>query len=284
MIFGSSGMKGHMIINYLKFLKKYDVLELSHEKKLSRAGKTINIEDKDSVKDIIEKENPDYIINCIGTLVRESDKNPSKAIYYNSYFPHFLEDVCKESIIKIIQLSTDCVFSGSKGAYKESDFKDGTGFYALSKSLGEILNNKDLTIRSSSIGPELKENGEGLFHFFMSQKGEINGFSKAYWSGITTLELAKILDCFIDKNLHGLYHIAPVEKISKFELLKLIQEIWEKNDVKIIRYDEYCSDKSLITEKDNFNYTFKSYKEMLVELHEWMNIHKDLYHYYDKKK
>src|SRR5690606_27782525 len=107
----------------------------------------------------------------------------------------------------LIHISTDCVFSGKKGDYIETDQKDGSSVYAQSKSLGEITGDNILTIRTSIIGPELKNNGIGLFHWFMSQQGQIQGYSNVFWNGVTTLELAKVIHRLINKQMDGLIHI-----------------------------------------------------------------------------
>jgi len=117
-----------------------------------------------------------------------------------------------DTAVKIIQISTDCVFSGKDGGYKEDSFRDGDTIYARTKALGEINNNKDLTIRTSIIGPDINEDGIGLFHWFMKQSGTIYGFRNAYWTGVTTIELAKGIEKFIEYNVTGIYHFVPTEK------------------------------------------------------------------------
>jgi dTDP-4-dehydrorhamnose reductase len=121
----------------------------------------------------------------------------------------------------------------------------------------------------SIIGPEIRENATGLFHWFMIQKGEISGYSRVYWTGVTTLELAKAIDSAIDQNLTSLYHLVPKKKISKFALLNLIKEVWEKSII-IKKNDEPKHDKSLINTRKDFNYEIPDYQTMLMELYEWM--------------
>ena len=126
----------------------------------------------------------------------------------------------------LIHISTDCVFSGNKGNYIETDYRDARDIYGLSKALGEIDNENDLTIRTSIIGPELKTNGEGLFHWFLSQKGNVYGYTDAIWGGVTTLEFAKAIDCAIEQRITGLINLTNKVPISKYELLKLSQKIF----------------------------------------------------------
>ena len=162
LILGSQGMAGHVISKYLK--------NQGHE--VFTAAKTnedlyINVEDKESIVKCFYNKF-DYVINCIGLLVKPSNDYPDKAILINSWFPHFIETILKNTDTKLIHLSTDCVFSGSKGNYIETDFHDETNFYGKSKSIGEVNNNKDITFRMSIIGPELKINGTGLFNWLLT--------------------------------------------------------------------------------------------------------------------
>jgi len=129
------------------------------------------------------------------------------AVWFNSYFPQLLASFGKKYNFKLIHISTDCVFSGKEGGYKEDSFKNGIGFYAQSKALGEVVNSKDLTFRTSIVGPELKPDGIGLFHWFMNQAGAISGFTEVFWTGVTTIELAKAINEAIIQELTGLYHL-----------------------------------------------------------------------------
>ena len=174
--------------------------------------------------------NPDIIINCIGILIKESDIDPENSIFLNSYLPHRLTRLSDKIDAKLIHISTDCVFSGDKKEqYDEADEKDGRGIYAKTKGLGEVINDKHLTLRTSVVGPELKEDGEELFHWFMGQSGVVSGYTKAIWSGVTTIELAKAVECSIRKDITGLHHITNNSSISKYDLLILFQKHMKKN-------------------------------------------------------
>jgi len=278
MIFGSTGMAGHVITRYFKSLKKHAIFNSSRSR-LDEDTHVLDVFNREGVINYIEHVSPDIIINCTGVLIRESELYPDRAIYVNSYFPRFLENLGYKYKFKLIHLSTDCVFSGEKGNYSETDEKDGKTMYAKTKALGEIINDKDLTIRTSIIGPELKKTGEGLFHWFFGQKNEINGYNRVYWTGVTTLELAKALDVAIEENLCGLYHLVPNNKISKHELLILIKKIWNF-PIRIIKSDVPVNDKSLINTRTDFFYNVPNYEVMLKELHEWMKNYN--YQYYPK--
>jgi dTDP-4-dehydrorhamnose reductase len=193
-----------------------------------------------------------------------------------------LEEVTKETQTKIIHISTDCVFSGKEGGYTENDFKNGIGFYSQSKALGELTNNKDVTIRTSIIGPELNQNGIGLFHWFMSQSDQshLKGFTKAFWSGLTTLELAKVVLEIIDQNISGLIQVAPTTKIDKYSLISLFNTIYKNGKMAIDAQDDYQVDKSLVSIRTDFDYQVPNYQQMLVTQKEWILKHPSIYSHY----
>ena len=285
LVIGIKGMAGHMIFNYLSETNLFDVYGMARNVPTSKNIFNVDVSNTDRVEEVLHKGTFDYIVNCIGILNRDAEDNPSKAIWFNSYFPHYLEEITKNRNTKVIHISTDCVFSGSKGAYTEEDFKDGEGFYAQSKALGEIVNKKDVTIRTSIIGPELNENGIGLFHWFMSQpiNSKLKGYSKAYWSGVTTLELAKVIMQICKQDITGLIQIAPNDKIDKFSLISLFNSIYREGTIEIHPYDEYSVDKSLKSIRTDFDYKVPAYQEMLIEQKKWIESHNELYPFYLKK-
>lgn len=282
LVIGIKGMAGHMLFQNLGNLGNYELYGIARNIKESTHTFNLDISDTKSLQNIIEKGNFDCIVNCIGILNRDAEDNPEKAIWFNSYFPHFLEKITKNTNTKIIHISTDCVFNGKRGGYTENDIKDGVGFYAKSKALGEITNNKDLTIRTSIIGPELNQNGIGLFHWFMMQPAStfLKGFSRAYWSGITTLELSRTVHEAIQQNITGLIQIAPDNKIDKFSLLQLFNEVFRKNEMNIEANADYNVDKSMISIRKDFNYKVPDYKTMLEEMKKWISEHEDQYAYF----
>jgi dTDP-4-dehydrorhamnose reductase len=182
--------------------------------------------------------------------------------------PHQLKKISKNIGAKLIHISTDCIFSGNKGGYIETDAKDakdGKGVYSQTKKLGEIEDDANLTLRTSIIGPELKNNGEGLFHWFMNQQGEISGYTKAIWSGVTTLELAKAVKWSIDNNITGLYHVTNNSSISKYDLLQLFQKYTKKN-INIKPFDGKKVDKSFIDTRLLIDYQIPSYDQMISNM------------------
>ena len=274
----ATGMAGHVVYYYLQSTGKYDISNVVYRTPLTEDSIIVDVTNRDAVADVVHRVHPEIIINCVGILIKGSREHPDNAILINAYFPHLLKRLSDEVGAKLIHISTDCVFSGKKGNYTEDDFRDADDVYGRSKALGEIINDKDLTIRTSIIGPELKENGEGLFHWFMHQCGEINGFRTAIWGGVTTLELAKAIDFSLDNGIVGLIHLSNGVGISKFDLLNLFKEIWGKDTV-IKPYDGNEVDKS-IEKSLRLDYEVPSYRQMLVEQFEMMKSYSNLYSAY----
>lgn len=267
-ILGSTGMAGHIMFQYLKQTGRYEVFGVARSDS-SFTTKLLDASDFDKLTDYLTEVKPDYVINCIGILVKMSQDDICVAIQMNSYLPHFLAKTGKSLGFKLIHISTDCVFSGKGGGYKEDSFRDGDTPYARTKALGEVINDLDLTVRTSIIGPELKPNGTGLLDWFLKQNGIVTGYSNAFWSGVTTLELAKAVDEMIEQGVTGLYQLCPSEKISKYELLKLFANIWGK-DTKVEAYADYKCDKSLVCTRTDFDYLVSGYSEMLSECIQFM--------------
>jgi dTDP-4-dehydrorhamnose reductase len=278
LVIGSKGMAGHVIFRYLTQLNTYQVYGVARNVENSDRIFNLDIINTNGLNKIFELKF-DIVINCIGILIKDAEENPDKAIWFNSYFPHYLESITKNTNTKVISISTDCVFSGDKGDYTEKDFKDGKGFYAQSKALGEIVNSKDLTIRTSILGPELNKNGIGLFHWFMNQTGQINGYSYAFWSGITTIELAKALNQIILQDLTGLVILAASPKIDKYNLLKLFNLLFRNDIIKINSDSKYKVDKSMRSIRSDFNYTIPSYETMVLEMRDWIKNNASIYNY-----
>lgn len=256
-------MLGHMVHKYFDQLGVYELYNSVYRTPLNSQSIICNVKDQNAVAELFKQTKPEIVINCVGALVQESQSNPSSAIYLNALFPHVLKDLCNVNDAKLIHVSTDCVFSGKKGAYSEDDFRDADDIYGRSKALGEIFDAPHCTLRTSIIGPELKD-GTGLFHWFMKQEGEVKGYTNAYWSGVTTLELAKNIRKAIDNDLTGLYHVSNGDKISKFELLGKFNR-FRKDKVQVHPYDTYVADKSL-TKSSKFDFEVISYDAMLDEL------------------
>ena len=278
LIMGATGMAGHIVYTYLNETDKYDIATVCHSGKIEPNSYELDVYNIEKLKEIIAKEKPAAVINCIGVLIKGSRNNPTNAIYVNAYFPHKLSEILQDS--KVIHISTDCVFSGLKGAYKDNDVKDALDTYGMTKNLGELINNKDVTLRTSIIGPELKKNGEGLMHWLFSQRKvrELDGYQKSIWGGVTTLELAKVIDAALQRELVGLYQISNNIGISKYDLISLIINEF-RLPIKVNLVDGLICDKSILN-SEKCVFTVSSYKKMISDMHEFMKNHKELYSQY----
>ncbi|WP_338654118.1 sugar nucleotide-binding protein [Sporosarcina psychrophila] len=279
LVLGATGMAGHTISLFLS--------EKGHEvTTFSRTAfpycKNINgdIMDDFLLNSILVKENYNVVINCIGILNEACELVPSRAVYLNSYLPHFIADKLKNTNTKLIHMSTDCVFSGKSGPYSEDSARDGETFYDRTKALGEVNDNKNLTFRNSIIGPDMKRNGIGLFDWFMKQQGTINGFTGAIWTGVTTLTLAKAMEKAAIEDLTGLYHLVNNQSISKFDLLNQFNANFKADELTILPSDSVNADKTLINNRQDFSFKVPSYENMIIEMKQWIWTHKNLYPHY----
>lgn len=276
LILGGTGMLGHMITKYLQLHNKYQItvcvrdlgsIKNIFEKTISFIS-DMDCNDMKKMKEIVTRENPDICINCIG-IIKQNDlaKNYVESIYINSLFPHLMRIVCNDINCRFIHFSTDCVFDGLSGNYCEKDTPNATDLYGLSKLLGERYDDNSLTLRTSIIGPELSRKSS-LLEWFLSQKTVVKGYTKAYFSGLTTLEIAKQLHQNILPNvaMKGLYHLSG-PKINKYQLLLEVAKIYKKN-IQMIPDDTLVIDRSLRANryKEKTGYVPPSWTIMLEEL------------------
>lgn len=209
----------------------------------------IDVENHDSLARVFTAVRPDVVINCIGLVKQLADaEDPLRAIPINALLPHRLARLCQLSGARLVHISTDCVFSGDKGSYIESDPSDAKDLYGSSKYMGEVTYPHTITLRTSIIGHELL-GAHGLVEWFLSQQERCSGFTKAIFSGLPTITLAQIVrDVVIpNKDLSGLYHVAA-KPIAKFDLLKMIADVYGKN-IDIASDDKLVIDRSLNADK-----------------------------------
>lgn len=273
LVIGSDGMLGHVVKQYFED-NHYQVFGTSR-----RSSGDLYFDanqDIHQIEHIIEKMKPNIVINCIGILNRTAEEHQAMSVMINSYLPHYLDELSEQYRFKFIHISTDCVFDGKKGQYSESSLRDATSFYGRSKALGEVENDRSLTIRTSIVGPDPNENGIGLFKWFMEQEGTVHGFHKVLWSGVTTIQLARCIEQAISHGLTGLYHAVNGEFIDKYSLLCLFKKYFDK-EINIIADDSYVSDKTLIVSKNDFQFQIPSYETMVEEMRTWVDEHKNLY-------
>jgi len=280
LVLGAGGMAGHVITIRLKE-KGHTVTGIAR-RNLSHCNTIIaDITNTAEIKNIINAGSFDAIINAIGILPAVINHNPYNGIWINSCLPHLLAEMTKDTKTRIIHLSTDCVFSGHDiGKYNEADFCSADDYYGRSKALGELNDIKNLTFRMSIIGPDMNENGIGLFHWFMRQTGVVHGYRRAIWTGVTTMILAEAIDAALEQGLSGLYHLVNNTVISKYELLKFFNQL--KSAPNLIKPDDnYLVDKSMINTRTDFSFVIPSYHEMISDMEKWITAHKTLYPHYE---
>jgi len=272
LILGSTGVLGKTLQLYLS-KKNIDFLTLSREKSKNRNINLKNFSNFKKLEQIISKIRPTHIINCIGvTKFNNTYKNKKLTISLNTKMPIYLAKFCKLNKIYLLHISTDCVFSGKKGNYSDNSVKDSKDLYGLSKNKGEVKNKFTSTIRTSFIGPELNTK-KSLLSWFLNEKKFVRGYSKAFFSGLTSLELCKIIDnYFIKKNIlqNKIINIGS-RRISKFILLTKIRMIFKKK-IDIVRYQNFIIDRSLDSKKFRklSNYKVVKWDKMLLELKKFM--------------
>lgn len=281
LILGCNGMAGHMVSLYLHDqgyeVEGYARKESSFVNTITGDARNIQL-----LRETIEKGNYRAVVNCIGVLNKFAENDHEAAVYLNSYIPQFLTKITENTDTQIIHISTDCVFSGSRGGYAESDLPDGELFYDRSKALGEIVNKKDVTFRMSIIGPDMNRDGIGLINWFMQQKGRVKGYKNAIWTGQTTLQLAKTIENAAIQRVHGLYHMVPEESISKYDMLQLFNMYLRPEPIEVVPEENFKIDKSLKrTNYELFSYKIPGYEQQIRELGEWMQEHRELYPHYN---
>lgn len=279
LVLGTSGMAGHVISIYLKE-QGHDVIGFSRRKVDFVESVNGDVTDFSLLKGIIEIGYFDAVINAVGILNQFAEKNKETATLLNGYLPHYLAKITEDMDTQIIHMSTDCVFSGQSGPYTEDAVRDGGTFYDRSKAIGELDDEKNLTLRNSIVGPDINENGIGLLNWFLKQS-EVNGYTRAMWTGLTTLQLAKTMEKAAEVKAHGLVNMVYDENISKYDLLCLFNHYLKNDKVIIHPYDGFSADKTLIRTNLDFDYRVPDYETMVAEMAVWMKNHKRLYPHYD---
>ena len=201
--------------------------------------------DFDSLARCLERARPDVVINCIGVVKQSAEAaDPLTALPLNSLLPHRLARLCGLVGARLLHVSTDCVFSGARGHYVETDFADADDLYGRSKYVGEVDYPHAVTLRTSIIGHEL-EGARGLLCWFLAQSGNVRGYTRAVFSGLPTVELARVMRDFVIPNprLRGLYHVSSAP-ISKYDLLRLVAKAYGKA-IDITPHDQLVIDRSL---------------------------------------
>ncbi len=277
LILGAGGMLGHKLYQVLtricevtgtirgpySDIAKYNFFEPT------RIIPHVDVREISHVERAIKEVIPDVVINCVGIVKSlEKERGMLLSIWLNSLFPHQLYQICRARGTRLIHVSTDCVFSGERGNYREEDHSDAKDIYGKTKYLGEVNEPEALTIRTSFIGRELSS-GNGLLEWFLANEGSsIRGYTNAIFSGFTSLHLARIISDIITKHqkLSGVYHISS-EPISKFELLSLIKKAMGLS-IEIEQYPDFRCNRSLDSARyrNATSFTPLPWNEMVNEL------------------
>ncbi|MGK5038800.1 dTDP-4-dehydrorhamnose reductase family protein [Janthinobacterium sp. GB1R12] len=258
LVLGVSGMLGNAVFRYCSEDSQHDVVGSARSDGVRRNFSTelaqrivvgTDVDNQDSLELLFARVKPDVVINCVGLIKQLADANdPLQAIPINSLLPHRLARLCDIAGARLIHVSTDCVFSGSKGNYLESDASDAKDLYGRSKFLGEVDYPHCITLRTSIIGHELNS-AKSLVGWFLAQQGTVKGYTKAIFSGLPTIELAHVIRDVVlpQPALHGLYHVAA-EPINKFDLLTLVAQAYGKQ-IEIVADEQLTIDRSLNAER-----------------------------------
>lgn len=258
LIIGATGMLGNAMIRLLSEKADWQVFGTARSESAKRLFPSgiaarlifgVDVEQHDSLIKAFTRVHPDVVINCVGIVKQLADaEDPLQAIPINALLPHRLAQLCELAGARLVHISTDCVFSGEKGNYRETDPCDAQDLYGKSKFLGEVAYSHTVTLRTSIIGHELQST-HGLIGWFLSQSGRCKGYTQAIFSGLPTVVLAQIIrDWVIPRpDLSGVYHVAA-QPISKYDLLKLIASVYGKQ-IEITPDDKLAIDRSLNTER-----------------------------------
>lgn len=275
LILGGDGMLGHMAVKYLKS-KGHDVFSTTRNTDLAEGQIHLDLLSENfSLSRVINDGlppswKPDYIVNCIGIIKPYSEVNIENTIFINSTFPHILARYGEGYGIKIIHITTDCVYSGSEGSYDETSKFDPLDIYGKTKSLGEPKN--CFVLRTSIIGPEKKGKLSLLEWFFQQDGKEVNGFDNHFWNGLTTLECSKVIEQIMERGLfeNGTKHIFSTV-VSKFDMLNEFKNVYSLNTKinKMSTKDKL--DRTLTTANHNFlnKLDILSFREMVAEMKEF---------------
>jgi len=258
-VLGAAGMAGHMVTKYLA-QQGHTVQAVTRQ--------DLDVEDTSQLSKLFDNINTDFVVNCIGLLVKPCADRPDRAALINSWLPHYIEYRLSNAPTRLIHLSTDCVFNGARGDYIETDLHTEMNAYGRSKSLGEVNNAKDITFRMSIIGPELK-NGTGLLHWTTTNNELIlPGWTNAWWNGITTLELARCIDLYINNpKISGIYHlVSNNNRINKYDLLCKINHIYQLGKTIVPTQGPKNIDKVLIDTRREFDFGIADYDQQLSDL------------------
>jgi dTDP-4-dehydrorhamnose reductase len=281
LILGATGMLGSTLIRWFEQHSEYEVFgssrggsiiaELQKKAPNVRFYTDIDVDSLDSLTRLFASVKPDIVVNCVGIVKQlAAADDPLVAIPINSLLPHRLARLAQISNARLIHMSTDCVFSGKKGHYFEEDIADASDLYGRSKLIGEVDYPNAITLRTSIIGHEIS-GARSLIGWFLAQTVTVKGYKNAIFSGLPTVEIARIIHDFVIPNphLHGLYHLSS-NPINKFDLLSLVARIYNKA-VDLIPDESFVIDRSLNSDRFRRSTGFlpESWEVMIQKMHEF---------------
>lgn len=280
-IFGVSGMLGSTLLKYFSGKRNVEVIGTIRAKSSLKylpdnthrmVMSEFDVNDFVKVEKLLGEFKPTLVLNCVGIVKQLDESNELlKVLPINSIFPHKLAQSCAKSDCRLVHISTDCIFTGDQGMYKENDVPDALDLYGISKRLGEVTYPNTLTLRTSIIGHELNSN-RSLVDWFLSQEGIVKGFQKAIFSGLPTIEIARIIDNYVipNPNLSGIYQVSA-DPINKFELLSLIADVYGKN-INIEKDSTVIIDRSLDSTKfrELTGYQPPSWRELVIAMRDFV--------------
>ncbi len=277
LVIGATGMLGYSIFSNLSELSNFDVYGTVRNVKglesffplTDKLIPNVDVKDFATLEKAVLGVKPDVVINCIG-LIKQHDvsKQHVEAIEINALLPHKIAQLCDSIQARLVHFSTDCVFDGKTGSYLETDLPTATDLYGKSKCLGEVDYGKHVTLRTSIIGHELKSS-VSLIDWFLSQEGSVKGFSKAVFSGLPTVYVAKVLADYVLPNpsLSGLYQLS-VDPIDKFSLISKVADVYSKQ-IEIEKFEDFVMDRSLNSTKfrEDTGFVAPSWDELVAIMH-----------------
>jgi dTDP-4-dehydrorhamnose reductase len=277
LILGGDGMLGHEL---MRSLAPVHEVHVTLRQPLGAYGQfrlfspdaavgEVDVRNWRRVETVVRECAPQVVVNGVGLVKQRADaKSPLLAVQVNSLFPHQLRALCEDVGARLIHFSTDCVFSGHTGGYRETDTPDPMDLYGRSKLLGEVSDPPGITLRTSIIGLELWHR-TGLIEWFLAQRGTVRGYRRAIYTGLTTCEISRLVARIIERHpaLHGVWHVAS-ESITKYDLLVRLSRALGRTDVEIVPDDEFACDRSLRAEafRTATGYVPPSWDDMLAEL------------------
>jgi dTDP-4-dehydrorhamnose reductase len=283
LVLGSNGMAGHVMVLHLQD-QGHEVDTVARSAGPFPETVVLDVRDTERLDELVKTGGYDVVVNCVGLLIGACEQNPADAVLINAHLPLHLAETLRHSATRLVHLSTDCVFSGHAGPYAESALYDGQRVYDRSKALGEVVNDKDLTVRMSIIGPELSRTGSGLFNWFIQQEGAISGFTAAKWNGITTVKLASAVEALAQTPTSGLVHIVPSDdSLTKHDLLVKMNNAFHR-ELRIKPQAGDVTDKRLLRTRNDVTFITQTYDEMLIEMREWINSRPQFYPHYHVAK